>query len=97
MPRYRDDPGPLGGSSARAGSDSIHLLRRLDSGRLWSWAFDPLAPRRMTITLTRGKPSAMRLRAAMLGSGTVVPAGAGAADLPSVARVLHREIRDYGD
>jgi hypothetical protein len=69
----------------------------LDSGRLWSWAFDPPAPRRVTITLTRGKPSAMRLRAAMLGSGTVVPAGVTATDLPSVARILYREIRDYGD
>jgi hypothetical protein len=39
----------------------------------------------------------MRLRAAMLGSGTVVPAGVTATDLPSVARVLYREIRDYGD
>jgi hypothetical protein len=33
----------------------------------------------------------------MLGSGMLVPDGAAATDLPSVARVPHREIRDYGD
>jgi hypothetical protein len=52
---------------------------------------------RVTITLSRGKPSPLRERAGLLGSGTVVPAGMAATDLPSVARVLYREIRDYGD
>ncbi len=69
----------------------------LDSGRLWSWAFDPPAPSQVTITLSLGRPSPLRERAGLLGSGTVVPAGVAASDLASVARVLYREIRDYGD
>ncbi len=47
--------------------------------------------------LSRPTLSPLQERAGMLGSGTVVPAGVAPTDLPSVARVLHREIRDYGD
>jgi hypothetical protein len=86
----------LSGSSLPARHDAA-LAVLLDSGRLWGWAFAPVRPRRLTTVLSRPAPSPLQQRARMLSAGTVVPSGIAATDLPSIARILHREIRNHSD
>ncbi|HEY0938013.1 MAG TPA: GPP34 family phosphoprotein [Trebonia sp.] len=81
----------LSGPSAPARHDAA-LTVLLYSGSLWDWAFDP--PQGPGLHLVRPRPSPLRDRAAMLASGAVIPDGAAAADLSSVARVLRREVRN---
>lgn len=82
----------LSGQSAPGRRDCA-LAVLLYSGALWLWAFDDSPPK---VTF-RASPVPLRPlweRAGMLASGAVVPDGAAATDLPSVARVIQREVRN---
>ncbi len=86
----------LSGSSVPARHDAA-LAVLLYCGSLWDWAFDVPSEKPQRSRLTRIWPGPLAARAEMLASGKAVPNGAAATDLPTIARVLRREVRDHGD
>jgi hypothetical protein len=89
--------GSLSGPSVPARHDAA-LAVLLYSARLWDWAgLDPPGPKSRLTGRSLTGPGPLATRAGMLAAGTVIPDGAAATDLPSVARIIDREVRDYSD